>query len=84
MTHTPLFFEEAAKNGIDLMLSGHNHNGQIWPFNFLVRLTNPYLYGHFKSGRANLFVTSGTFFWGPPLRFLTNNEIVFITLKGAK
>lgn len=84
LTHTPLYFEEAAKAGINLMLSGHNHNGQIWPFNFLVGLTNPYLYGHFKSGQANLFVTAGTFFWGPPIRFLTNNEIVFITLKGEK
>ncbi|MBO4707524.1 MAG: metallophosphoesterase [Elusimicrobiaceae bacterium] len=84
LTHTPLYFEEAASNGVNLMLSGHNHNGQIWPFNFLVRITNPYLYGHFKSGQANLFVTSGTFFWGPPIRFLTNNEIIFITLKGDK
>ncbi len=84
LTHTPIYFEEASKNGVNLMLSGHNHNGQIWPFNFLVHLTNRYLYGHFKSGQANLFVTSGTFFWGPPMRFLTNNEIVFITLKGEK
>ena len=84
LTHTPLYFEEAAKNGIDLMLSGHNHKGQIWPFNFLVNLTNPYLYGHFKSGTANLFVTSGTFFWGPRIRLFTSNEIVFITLKGVQ
>lgn len=84
LTHTPLYFENASELGINLMLSGHNHNGQIWPFNFLVRLTNPYLYGLFKSGQANLFVTSGTFFWGPPIRFLTSNEIVFITLKGEK
>lgn len=84
LTHTPLYFENAATLGINLMLSGHNHNGQIWPFNYLVRITNPYLQGHFKSGQSDLFVTSGTFYWGPPLRFLTNNEIVFITLKGAK
>lgn len=84
LTHTPMYFEEAAKLGINLMLSGHNHNGQIWPFSFLVRMTNPYLYGHFKSGQANLFVTSGTFFWGPPVRFLTNNEVVFINLKGER
>ena len=83
LTHTPMYFEEASKLGVNLMLSGHNHNGQMWPFNFLVQLTNKYLYGHFKSDQANLFVTSGTFFWGPPLRFLTNNEIVFITLEGA-
>ena len=84
ITHSPLYFDEASKAGVNLMLSGHNHNGQMWPFTLLVRLTTPYLYGHFKSGQANLFVTSGTFFWGPPVRFLSNNEIVFITLKEAK
>ena len=84
LTHTPMFFEEAAKEGINLMLCGHNHNGQIWPFTLLVKMTTPYLYGHFKTDQANLFVTSGTFFWGPPLRFLSSNEIVFVTLKGTK
>ena len=42
LTHTPMYFEEASKAGVNLMLSGHNHKGQIWPFNFLVRLTTPY------------------------------------------
>ena len=84
LTHTPLYFEEASKYGIDLMLSGHTHKGQIFPFNYLVRMALPYIYGHFKKDNSNLFVTSGTFFWGPPMRLLTNNEIVIITLKGMK
>ena len=84
LTHTPLYFEEAANLGIHLMLSGHNHNGQIWPFNFMVKMSNPYLYGLFSYEKANLFVTSGTFFWGPPLRFLTNNEVTLIHLKGTE
>ncbi len=84
LTHTPMYFKEAAQNGIDLMLSGHNHNGQIWPFNYIVALTTPYLQGHFKYGKANLYVNSGTFFWGPPMRLGSENEIIFITLKGRK
>ena len=84
LTHTPLHFDTAAQNGINLMLSGHTHRGQIWPFNFLVRLTTPYVYGHFKTGNSDLIVTSGTFFWGPPMRLFTNNEITLITLKGVK
>ena len=82
LTHTPMYFEEAAKNGVNLMLSGHNHNGQIWPFTYLVRLSTSYLHGLFKYDKSNLYVTSGTFFWGPPMRFLSKNEIIFITLKG--
>ena len=52
LTHTPIYFEEAANNGVNLMLSGHNHNGQIWPFKYLVKLSNPYLQGHFKYGKS--------------------------------
>ncbi len=84
LTHTPMYFEEAAQNGVDLMLSGHNHNGQIWPFNYIVKLTTPYLQGHFKYENSNLYVNSGTFFWGPPMRLGSKNEVVFITLKGRK
>lgn len=84
LSHTPLYFKEASQAGVNLMLSGHTHKGQIWPFSFLVKLAFPYFNGKYQEGDANLYVTSGTFFWGPPLRFLTNNEIVFITLKGTK
>ena len=84
LTHTPLYFKEAAQNGIDLMLSGHTHKGQIWPFNFLVKLVFPYFNGQYEEGKAKLFVSSGTFFWGPPLRLFSDNEIVIITLRGKK
>ena len=84
ITHSPVYFEEAAKNGVDLMMSGHTHKGQIFPFNSLVRLTTPYVYGQFQEGKSNLIVTSGTFFWGPPMRFLTNNELIIINLIGQK
>lgn len=84
LTHTPLYFKEAAQNGIDLMLSGHTHKGQIWPFNFLVKLVFPYFNGQYEEGKAKLFVSSGTFFWGPPLRLFSDNEIVIIILRGQK
>lgn len=82
LTHTPLYFKEAAQNGIDLMLSGHTHKGQIWPFNFLVKAVFPYFNGLYEEGKAKIFITSGTFFWGPPLRLFSKNEITIITLKG--
>ena len=84
LTHTPLYFKEAAQNGIDLMLSGHTHKGQIWPFSFMVKLAFPYFNGQYEEGKSKLFVSSGTFFWGPPLRLFSDNEIVIITLRGQK
>ena len=39
ISHTPLQIEKAANAGVDLMLSGHTHGGQIWPFNYISRIT---------------------------------------------
>ncbi len=55
LTHTPLYFKEAAKAGVNLMLSGHTHKGQIWPFNFVVKAFFPYFNGQYSEGNANLF-----------------------------
>ena len=43
-----MFAVEAAAAGIDLQLSGHTHAGQIWPFNYLVRLRYPLLAGRYE------------------------------------
>lgn len=84
LSHTPLYLEEAANNKIDLMLSGHTHNGQIWPFKYLTGLRFKNLYGLYKKGKTNLYVTSGAFYWGPALRLGTKNELPVITLKEAE
>ncbi len=81
LSHTPLYFEDAANNGVNLMLSGHTHNGQIWPFNYLVKLSFKYSYGLYTYKNSNIYVTSGAFFWGPPMRLFTKNEVALITLS---
>ncbi len=81
LSHTPLYFDEAAANKVNLMLSGHTHNGQLWPFKYLTRLQFKNVYGLYELDGANIYVTSGMFYWGPPMRFLTNNEVPLITIK---
>jgi len=81
MYHRPDGFKAAARAGIDLMLSGHTHSGQIWPFNWLVRLRFPRLTGLFESGRHRLYVTTGTGNWGPPMRLGSRCEVVHIKLR---
>ena len=66
---------------IDLMLCGHTHNGQIWPFNLLVRLQFRHVYGLFVEGVSNLYVSSGVGCWGPRMRLGSRNEIVMIELR---
>jgi predicted MPP superfamily phosphohydrolase len=78
MNHQPTGFEVAAKRRIGLVLSGHVHNGQVWPFNHLVGLFYPYLKGLHRRDNSFLNVSTGTGFWGPPMRLGSFNEIVVL------
>ena len=82
LDHQPCEYEEARKAGVDLIMSGHTHGGQIWPggiFSDIFHL-NPLNYGIEKIGRLNAIVTSGMAGWGNPLRTEGHSEIVFIDL----
>lgn len=79
--HRPRGLEKASSLGIDLMLCGHTHNGQLFPWRYVVKLFFPRITGAFKSGDCLMYVTQGVGFWGPPMRFLSSREIVVITLR---
>jgi len=79
LIHKPSLWNNV-KDRIDLMFSGHTHNGQIFPFNFFVRLQFKQKYGLYSSDKSNLYVTSGAACWGPRMRLGTNNEIIYINL----
>jgi len=81
LAHDPATFARARKEAIDLQLSGHTHGGQIWPFAWFVRLATPYVAGRYRDGRAQLYVSRGTGFWGPPMRLFSPAEITEITLR---
>ena len=78
MSHQPRGLDLAASHRIRLMLSGHVHNGQIWPFNYIVGLFYPYLKGLHARADAVLNVSTGTGFWGPPMRLGSHSEIVLL------
>jgi hypothetical protein len=81
LAHDPTTFKKAQRMGIDLQLSGHTHGGQIWPFAWFVRLAIPYVAGLYRSGDAQLYVSRGTGFWGPPMRLFAPAEITEIQLR---
>ena len=64
----------------DLMLSGHTHNGQTFPFNFVVKLNFPKCYGLYRDNNATFYVSSGAGTWGTTMRFGTVNEVVLVKL----
>ena len=80
IAHKPSFWS-AFNEQIDLMLSGHTHNGQIFPFNLLVKLKFKNLYGLYTNRQSYLYVSSGVGCWGPKMRLGTQNEIVEIFLN---
>lgn len=73
--HRPLGWEAAVAHGVDLMLSGHTHNGQIFPFNFVVRQQFSRIRGLYREKDSHLYVSSGTGTWGPLMRLGSLNEI---------
>lgn len=81
MYHLPNELKAANEAGIDLQLSGHTHNGQMYPFNLLVKLMFPYLNGLYEYNGTHLYVSAGTGTWGPPMRLGSRCEITLIELK---
>lgn len=79
--HRPDGFEDAAAAGVDLMLAGHTHNGQIVPFNLLVRRMYPRIKGLYRHGDAHLHVSAGTGTWGPVMRLGSYCEITLVHLS---
>lgn len=82
--HTPnTTMAELQQLGINLQLSGHTHQGQLWPFRYIVKMIYAMPYGLFSSGNTTVYVNRGTGTWGPPMRVGAAPEITFITLAGS-
>lgn len=82
LAHQPKTILRVDNHRCDLMLSGHTHGGQIFPFGFLVMMDQPYLYGLHRHGAdRQIFVSRGTGYWGPPLRVLAPSEISRIVIQ---
>lgn len=84
LSHSPTDVQQAAAAGVGLMLSGHTHNGQIWPFNYLVSLFYPYITGRYDINGMTLIVGRGAGLWGPRMRLWRRGELVEVTLVMAK
>lgn len=79
--HQPRQLQELAAAGADLDLSGHTHDGQMFPGNLAIRLLWENACGHIEVGKMHSVVTSGVGIWGPDMRVGTKSEIVRINLR---
>lgn len=80
LKHRPEILPES-DGRFDLQLSGHVHGGQIFPFNFLVRLKHPIPCGTTATKAGSLIhVSRGTGTWGPPMRLFAPPEVTIIDI----
>jgi predicted MPP superfamily phosphohydrolase len=82
VAHQPKQVAQAVTAGVDLQVSGHTHGGQIWPFNYLVRIDQPVVQGLSRHGdRTQLYTSRGAGYWGPPFRIFAPSEISLLILR---
>ncbi len=81
LRHEPRDVKYAAKLGIDLQLSGHTHNGQLWPLGHFASLLYTYRVGLHRIGNFYVYVAPGTGTWGPPMRLGSRSEITLFRLE---
>ncbi|MDR1006256.1 MAG: metallophosphoesterase [Bacteroidales bacterium] len=79
LDHQPSNLHEAQTSQADLQLSGHTHDGQIFPINLLTRRLYEQSYGYYCKGLTQYYITSGLGLWGSPYRIGTRSEVVLIT-----
>ena len=83
LAHQPRSAAAAEAAGFDLQLSGHTHGGQFLPWNFLVRLQQPFTAGLHRWRGMWVYTSRGTGYWGPPKRFGAPSEITLLRLVAA-
>jgi len=80
LAHQPRSAPAASKAGFTLQLSGHTHGGQFLPWNFFVRLQQPFVHGLAKLNDLWVYTSRGTGYWGPPIRLAAPSEITRLRL----
>jgi predicted MPP superfamily phosphohydrolase len=82
--HRPTELNEVSKTQVDIQLSGHTHNGQLFPINLITDRIYKLCWGYKKIGNTHFFVTSGIQLWGPPVRTVGKSEIMVIDVDFTK
>ncbi len=83
LSHYPAHPEAAARAGVGLMLSGHTHGGQLWPFGYLTATEFPLLDGLYRLEGMTLLVSRGAGTWGPRMRLWRPAQIPLVTLRAG-
>lgn len=85
LDHQPHDYDAQEQAGVDLVLSGHTHGGQLFPINYVGEWTkeNEKTYGLEKRGNTNFIVTSGISCWAIDFKTGCKSEYVMIDVEGT-
>ena len=81
LDHQPWSFSEMRMNHVDLGLHGHTHNGQLWPYPWVMRLIYECPFGYYSKGGVQHYVSCGYGCAGPAYRVGTRSELVVLHIR---
>ncbi len=84
LDHQPFNLNETAEHPVDLQFSGHTHNGQIWPANYITNKLFEQDWGYLKKMNTHFYISAGFGTAGMPLRVGSHSEIVYIRMVNKK
>jgi len=82
--HQPVEYNQVENLGVDLMVSGHTHKGQLWPLGYITKLVFENDYGLMVKGKTSFYTSSGYGSWGPPIRTGNRPELVVLNVSGVE
>jgi predicted MPP superfamily phosphohydrolase len=80
MDHRPTELQQLSKSKVDVQFSGHTHNGQLFPINYIIKGMYELSWGYKKIRDTHFFVTSGLRLWGPPVKTTGKSEIMLVDI----
>ena len=84
LDHAPKDVEVAVEHNIDLLLYGHIHGGQMWPYTWVVDMMYKYPNGAYELNNSFIYTSDGASLWGPRMRLGSQNEIAVFNLLPEK
>jgi hypothetical protein len=81
MDHRPTELQQVSQTAVDVQFSGHTHNGQLFPLNYIIHNLYELSWGYRKIKNTHFFVTSGLRLWGPPIKTAGKSEIMIVDIK---
>ena len=81
LDHRPTRLQEVSQTPVNVQFSGHTHNGQLFPINYIIHQMYELSWGHEKIRNTHFFVTSGLRLWGPPVKTAGKSEIMFVDIR---